>query len=80
MLRFDILEEITKKLGEMILEDPQSGNKMNNYFGKRSINRYLGRLRENDEALTEHFSRYAIRYTKIYTDEEPIGKLVALFK
>ncbi len=76
----DRAEENPKKLGEIILEDPQSSEKMNTYFGKKSIDRYLGRLRENDEALTEHFSRYAIRYTKIYTDEEPIGKLVALFK
>ena len=73
-------EESPRKLGEVILEDPQSGRRMNTFFGKRSADRYLARLQKNDEALIEHFSQYSIRYTKIYTDEEPIGKLVNLFR
>ena len=76
----DRTEEDPKKLGEVILKDPQSSSKMNTFFGQKSINRYLARLRENDDALQEHFMRYGIRYTKIYTDEEPIGKLVNLFR
>lgn len=76
----DRAEEDPKKLGEVILKDPQSSAKMNTYFGKGSIDRYLARLQENDGALREHFMRYGIRYTKIYTDEEPIGKLVNLFR
>jgi len=76
----DRTEEDPKILGEVILKDPQSGAKMNTFFGKKSIDRYLARLQENDDALKEHFMRYGIRYTKIYTDEEPIGKLVNLFR
>ena len=76
----DRAEEDPKKLGEVILKDPQSGTKMNTFFGGKSINRYLAKLQENDDALKEHFMRYGIRYTKIYTDEEPIGKLVNLFR
>jgi len=75
----DRSEEDPKKLGEVILEDPQSHTKMNTFFGKSSIERYLTKLQKNDEALIEHFSQYNIRYTKIYTDEEPIGKLIHLF-
>lgn len=76
----DRAEEDPKKLGEVILKDPQSSTKMNTYFGKRSIDRYLAKLQGNDDALREHFIRYDIRYTKIYTDEEPIGKLVNLLR
>jgi len=76
----DRAEENPEKLGEVILKDPQSGARMNTFFGKKSIDRYLTRLQENDDALREHFMRYDIRYTKIYTDEEAIGKLVNLFK
>ena len=76
----DRAEENPEKLGEVILKDPQSGTRMNTFFGQKSIDRYLARLQENDDALREHFMRYDIRYTKIYTDEEAIGKLVNLFK
>jgi len=65
--------------GEVILKDPQSNDQMNTFFGKGTIKRYLARLKENDEVLTTHFSRHGIRYTKIYTDEEAIGKLIGLF-
>ena len=81
----DRTEEDPKRLkqmihGEVILKDPQGNDQMNTFFGKGSIDRYMARLKENDEALMTHFSRYGIRYTKIYTDEEAIGKLVSLFK
>ncbi|MEA3456347.1 MAG: DUF58 domain-containing protein [Campylobacterota bacterium] len=76
----DRAEEDPKKLGEVILKNPQNNVKMNTYFGKRSIDQYLARMQENDDALKEHFMRYGIRYTKIYTDEEPIGKLIHLFR
>jgi len=73
-------EEDPKKLGEVILKNPQNSTKMNTYFGKKSIDRYLAKLQKNDDAIKEHFMRHDIRYTKIYTDEEPIGKLVNLFR
>ncbi len=76
----DRAEEDPKKLGEVILKDPQSSTKMNTYFGKKSIDHYLARLQKNDDALREHFMRYDIRHTRIYTDEEPIKKLVNLFR
>ncbi|MEA3418354.1 MAG: DUF58 domain-containing protein [Campylobacterota bacterium] len=76
----DRLEEEPHKMGEVILNNPQDNIEMNTYFGKKSIDRYLTKLRENDEALIGHFSRYDIRYTKIYTDEEAVGKLIGLFR
>jgi uncharacterized protein (DUF58 family) len=73
-------EESPKKLGEVTLEDPRDGNRVDTYFGRRSIGRYLARQKENDAKLMEHFARYDIRYVKIFTDEEPVGKLLDLFR
>jgi len=75
----DRAEESPKKLGEVTLSSPQDGRSMKTYFGKKSIEKYLAKLKENDEKLLEHFSRYDIRYVKIFTDDEAVGKLVQLF-
>lgn len=72
-------EESPKNLGEVTLSSPQGKSKMNTYFGKRSIEKYLVKLKENDEKLIEHFSQYDIRYVKVYTDDEVVGKLINLF-
>jgi uncharacterized protein (DUF58 family) len=72
-------EESPKKLGEVVLSNPQNGTKLDTYFGKRSVKKYLARLKENDEKLVEHFSKYDIQYVKIFTDDEVVGKLINLF-
>jgi len=73
-------EEHPRRLGEVILEDPQqSKREVSTYFGSRSMRRYLGRLEEHDRRLIAHFSRYDVRYTKLLSDEEMIEKLARLF-
>jgi uncharacterized protein (DUF58 family) len=72
-------EESPKKLGEVTLFSPQSNIQTDTYFGKSSIEKYLAKLKENDAKLAEHFSRYDIRYVKIFTDDEVVGKLISLF-
>ncbi len=72
-------EESPQKLGEVTLSSPQGNAKMDTYFGKKSIEKYLAKLKENDEKLIEHFSRYDIRFVKIFIDDEVVGKLVELF-
>jgi len=73
-------EESPKRLGEVTLSSPQNSSKIDTYFGKRSREKYLARLKENDDKLMEHFSRYDIRTVKIYTDDEVVGKLISLFR
>jgi uncharacterized protein (DUF58 family) len=75
----DRAEESPKKLGEVTLSHPQDSQKMDTYFGQRSIEKYLTKLKENDEKLAEHFTRYDIRSVKIFTDDEVVSKLVGLF-
>jgi len=75
----DKVEESPKALGEVTLSNPADGRKLETYFGKRSIEKYLIKLKENDERLIEHFSQHDIRYVKIFTDEVVLGKLISLF-
>lgn len=72
-------EESPKKLGEVTLSHPQDSKRMETYFGQKSIDNYLAKLKENDEKLAEHFTRYDIRSVKIFTDDEVVSKLVGLF-
>jgi len=72
-------EEMPKRLGEVTLSSPQDKKRMDTYFGQRSIEKYLAKLKENDEKLAEHFARYDIRSVKIFTDDEVVSKLVGLF-
>ncbi|MEA1880772.1 MAG: DUF58 domain-containing protein [Campylobacterota bacterium] len=75
----DTEEESPKRLGEVTLSNPQNGSTMETYFGKKSINKYLSALKENDEKMLEHFSQYNIRYIKIFTNDEVVRKLIELF-
>lgn len=72
-------EEAPQKLGEVTLSNPQKESKMETYFGQRSIETYKAKLKEHDEKLAEHFTRYGIRSVKIFTDDEVVSKLVGLF-
>lgn len=72
-------EENPVRLGEVILDSPQNRDSLNTYFSTSSIQNYLTKLQQHDEALHTHFMKYDIRYVKIYTDEEAAEKLVRLF-
>ena len=72
-------EEFPKKLGEVSLHDPHSHTKVETYFARNSIESYTAKLKENDEKLMAHFSRYDIRSVKITTQDEAVGKLMKLF-
>jgi uncharacterized protein (DUF58 family) len=75
----DRAEETPKKLGEVTLLHPQDGKKMDTFFGHKSMQKYLAKLKENDEKLAEHFTRYGVRWVKIFTDDDVVSKLVGLF-
>ncbi|MCF6206341.1 MAG: DUF58 domain-containing protein [Sulfurovum sp.] len=73
-------EEIPHSHGEVTLHNPQEGTSQETYLGSRSTKRYRAKREANDAQLFAHFSRYDIRYVKIFTDEEPIEKLLMLFR
>lgn len=72
-------EEMPKKLGEVTLSSPQDSKKMDTYFGQKSREKYLAKLKAHDDRLREHFARYDIRSVKIFTEDEVVGKLLGLF-
>ena len=72
-------EEMPKRLGEVTLENPHNSSKLETFFAQKSIASYLGKRQAHDEALLNHFSQQGIRYVKIFSDEEPIAKLLSLF-
>ena len=72
-------EEHPKRLGEVILKNPQTSQTLNTYFAQKSITKYQNKLAKNDALLHAHFSQYEIRWVKIFTNEEVIHKLMTLF-
>jgi len=74
----DRFEEKPEALGHMRLMDMEKGNAYEGVIGGSELKGYEKALRENDEKLFAHFKKSAIRYTKLYTDEEPYLKLVKL--
>jgi uncharacterized protein (DUF58 family) len=73
-------EENPQKLGEIILKSPTSSISIESHFGQKSIKRYTTNLKEHDTKLIEHFTRYDIRYIKIFSDEEVLERLMGLFR
>jgi len=76
----DRREEYPQKLGEVTLSSSKSSMKLDTYFGQKSIDNYLQRLKEHDKNLHQHFLSYNIRSIKIFTDETILDKLLNLFK
>jgi uncharacterized protein (DUF58 family) len=74
----DRFEENPKALGQMRLMDMENDRSFEGMVGNAELKSYKKALALNDEKLYTHFKRSAVRYTKIYTDEEPYLKLAKL--
>ena len=75
----DRFEENPTPLGQVHLVDPETGATLQTHLGQKSVRHYRERVIENDRVLYRHLHKHRIRFIKIYTDEEPFGKLVKLF-
>jgi uncharacterized protein (DUF58 family) len=74
----DRFEENPEALGQMRLMDMENDRSFEGMVGNAELKAYKKALAMNDEKLYAHFKRSAVRYTKIYTDEEPYLKLAKL--
>jgi uncharacterized protein (DUF58 family) len=74
----DIFEENPQELGNTSLVDANSGTKFEGVIDKSSIRKYKEYIKKNDHELFYHLQKCAIRFTKIYTHEEPISKIITL--
>ena len=75
----DRFEENPQELGYLRVIDMENNSSFEGNIGAREIDGYKKALDENDKKLYAHFKNSGIRYTKIYTDEEPFIKLAKLF-
>jgi uncharacterized protein (DUF58 family) len=71
----DRFEEDPKLLGEFELLDPISLDKESIEFDKNVLNEYKESIKAIDEKLSNHLKANMVRFTKIYTDEDPFLKL-----
>ena len=75
----DKFEENPKELGYLRVMDMESSKVFEGNIGGAELDTYTKALHNNDEKLYTHFKKNNIRFTKIYTDEEPFLKLARLF-
>ncbi|WP_298753842.1 DUF58 domain-containing protein [uncultured Arcobacter sp.] len=74
----DIFEENPQKLGNSSFVDTNSGLRFDGVIDKSSINNYKAFIKKNDHDLFNHLQKCNIKFTKIYTHEEPISKIASL--
>ena len=75
----DKFEENPKELGYLRVMDMENSEVFEGNIGTNEVRIYTKALRENDEKLYAHFKKNSIRFSKIYTDEDPFLKLARLF-
>jgi len=76
----DKFEENPFELGNVNLVDPSTNQTFDGNINGGTIKRYVKSVKENDHKLFEHLQTCGIKFTKIYTDEEPLPKLLRLMK
>lgn len=75
----DRVEENPPSLGYVNLMDPDSKKFVQMDLDKGSLQEYKKMIIKNDEKLYRHFIKNRVRFTKIYTDEDPFVKISKLF-
>ncbi len=72
----DRFEENPSELGYIRLVDTEDGGSYEGEIGGSTIVSYRKALLENDQKLYSQFREYGIRHIKLFTDEDPIVKLM----
>ena len=76
----DKFEEAPIELGNVNFIDPNNNRNFEGVLNKNTIETYINKIKENDHKLYNHFQNCAIRFTKIYTHEDPIKKLIGVLR
>ena len=72
----DRFEENPSELGYLTLIDMESKNSFEGSIDSATLKSYKKALHDNDEKLYKQFKKQGIRFTKVYTHEEPALKLM----
>ena len=76
----DKFEENPIELGNVNFIDPSSNKSFEGVLNKSTIENYVKNVKGNDHKLYTHFQNCGVKFTKIYTNEDPIKKLIGLLK
>ena len=76
----DKFEENPLELGNVSFNDPSTFMNYEGVLNKSTINEYTKKVKQNDHKLFKHLQDCSIRFTKVYTNEEPIKKLIGLLR
>ncbi|TLP40933.1 DUF58 domain-containing protein [Arcobacter arenosus] len=76
----DPFEENPFELGNVNLVDPSTNKTFEGILDKSTILKYKKEIKNNDHLLYEHFQKCGIKFIKIYTNEDPLPKLLRLMK
>ncbi|MEA2049124.1 MAG: DUF58 domain-containing protein [Campylobacterota bacterium] len=76
----DRFEENPTQLGDVNLTDSSSGKVFDGEFSGSLIKNYQKIVKQNDHSFYTDLKQSGIEFTKIYTDENPIIKLMKLFR
>ncbi|MGM0518032.1 MAG: DUF58 domain-containing protein [Campylobacterota bacterium] len=76
----DIFEENPPKLGSVNFCDPVSSINFDGFLDKTTIDSYKQKIKINDHKLYNHLQKCGIRFTKVYTHENPIKKLIGVLR
>ncbi|NKQ40524.1 MAG: DUF58 domain-containing protein [Sulfurovum sp.] len=72
----DKFEENPTELGYIRLLDTENKSSYEGDINRTTVNSYQKALRQNDQKLYKQFKEYGIRYIKMFTDEDPIAKIM----
>jgi len=72
----DRFEENPSELGYLRLIDMETKQSFEGDVDSATLKNYKKALHDNDEKLYKQFKKQGVRFTKIYTDEEPVLKLM----
>lgn len=76
----DRFEENPAELGELNITDPALGMSAEISLNKNTLHSYRKKIVQNDEMLYKKLQTAGVRFVKIYTDEDPAEKIIALME
>ncbi len=75
----DRLEENPPAFGFLNLIDPENRKFLQMDLDEKSVKKYKKLIIENDDKLYRHFIKNRVRFTKIFSDDDPFVKISKLF-
>ena len=72
----DRFEENPQELGYLRLIDMENKKSFEGDVGSSTLKHYKKALHDNDEKIYKQFKKQGVRFTKVYTHEEPVLKIM----